>query len=369
MPHLVCDQLLYVPKVGQSLGPIHLTFSSPMFVVVVGDAAAGKSQLLRLISGQLSPTQGRVLFNSLETRRLNHDCPLVYTLGSWFKPHQSVSEALAWPLKVSGIPKTHREQLVRQIAQKFNLVSYLHQRVDTLSESCRAMLSIAQGLHSQTQLILCDNSLSGCSAATQAKLLQDLRDCSRYGLVVYATNKAQDVLQWSDYAVCLDAGQILDVVPTTEIQYARLSLKTALMLMPELCVISCPSQSYENGALIWLGEGPAIYVQGLPVGLLSNILIGVSPAAVSFTESAGRIPATVQVLKTHGAGPESEMVLSLGGQTMRKLWKHGGLPAVGESITIYISLEDCQFYDSSGHNLFNNNTGWTGTINFKSHVA
>lgn len=193
--------------------------------VVFGANGAGKSQLLKLVSGSVWPTPtGR------ERRRYRF-------AGEWHDTPQDVSEEIAyigperqdkyerydWNASVSRIvatghfrtdipldkPDANAIANVASQLRKIGITSLARRRFLTLSYGQRRLVLIARALASRPGLLLLDELFSGLDDEFRAVVKRWLDQSSRSRLPwVLAAHRGADIPASTTHALVLDAGRI-----------------------------------------------------------------------------------------------------------------------------------------------------------------
>ncbi len=159
-------------------------------LVVRGANGSGKSTLLRLIAGLLAPTEGRVELRcgarpvSDRTRLLGWcaaDAALYRELTGY--------EHLHWWAQTRGLP-ADRPTLTAHL-ERFELAHRAHEWVRAYSTGMRQRLRLALATYGDPPLLLLDEPDAGLDPSGLMLLRQVLDDQTRYGIALFATNRAE----------------------------------------------------------------------------------------------------------------------------------------------------------------------------------
>lgn len=208
-------------RVRHSLGGFNLEAQFGMdreSCVLFGPSGSGKSSLLRLLAGLLSPQEGymrlgdrvlmdtsRGIFVPAEARRIS----LCFQSLALF-PHMSALENVAY-----GIKGDRRGRLDRA-AQWLELVHmkgledrYPHQ----LSGGQRQRVALARAMAAEPELLLLDEPFSALDGPLRRSLRRELRELQRQaGIpVVYVTHHMDDVCALGDRVVIVKDGLVRGV--------------------------------------------------------------------------------------------------------------------------------------------------------------
>ncbi|MBS7625825.1 ATP-binding cassette domain-containing protein [Candidatus Bathyarchaeota archaeon] len=145
----------------QVLKDIDFKVQSGEVFVLVGPNGAGKTTLLRILDLLEEPTEGRILFNETPVDYSAKDkVALRRRIGMLFQQTKlfdmSVSDNIAYGLKVRGEDKVTIEGKVRETLKLVQLQGYERKNALTLSGGEAQRVSLAQALVTEPELLLLD---------------------------------------------------------------------------------------------------------------------------------------------------------------------------------------------------------------------
>jgi molybdopterin-binding protein len=179
-------------------------------LVIIGPTGSGKTTVLNLIAGFVTPDQGSIIVDGLdmtkdpvESRRVGY----AFQSPSLF-PHLTVYENI-----VFGLDKKSRKENKIQIMDLLNDLSVSHlssRRVQGLSGGEMQKIALARVLVTKPKIMLMDEPLSQLDSPTKTKLRLDLRRVLKNQCVptIYVTHFEDDVYGLADTVCTLQDGII-----------------------------------------------------------------------------------------------------------------------------------------------------------------
>jgi phospholipid/cholesterol/gamma-HCH transport system ATP-binding protein len=169
------------------LDGLDLTLREGETLAILGKSGIGKSVLLKVITGLLHPTAGRVTLWGTEIDGLSEDAwgPLRRRMGMVFQAgalfdSMSVFENVAFPLRERrGISEEEVERIVRERLEWVELPKTEGLRVSELSGGMRRRLAVARTLAADPKFILYDEPTTGLDPVTGRKIALLMRDLDR----------------------------------------------------------------------------------------------------------------------------------------------------------------------------------------------
>ena len=185
-------------------------------IAVIGNNGAGKTSILRGVSGLVRPHAGEVWFKGINTaalgahRKVEMGMALIPE-GRLIFADQSVYDNLV----LGAYTRWNRERLavLSEFDEMFELFPFLkerlHQRAGSLSGGEQQMLAIARGLLSKPILLMIDELSLGLAPKIVEQLMLLLRNLNAKGqTIVLVEQLASHALAIADYAYVIGHGKV-----------------------------------------------------------------------------------------------------------------------------------------------------------------
>jgi molybdate transport system ATP-binding protein len=220
-------------KVEKRLGEFFISarFESEGGVTgLFGASGAGKTTLVNMIAGLITPDRGRIeldhttLFDSaaginvpVHRRRIGY----VFQEGRLF-PHLSVAANLDYGRRMQGLARNGAE--MEHIVALLDIGNLLDRRPGRLSGGERQRVAVGRALLMRPRLLLLDEPLASLDATRKREILpylEKLRDEARVPMV-YVSHNAGELARLATSVVRLDGGQVAAVGGTELLDVADL---------------------------------------------------------------------------------------------------------------------------------------------------
>jgi peptide/nickel transport system ATP-binding protein len=200
---------------------------------LVGESGCGKTTLGRTLLRLIEPTTGKIIYNNADITQLSKeqlkdlrkDVQLIFQDPySSLNPRLTIGDAIAEPMKITGIEKNIRErkekvaELLERVSLSQNMMNrYPHE----FSGGQRQRIVIARALSMNPGFIVCDESVSALDVSVQAQVLNLLNELKRdLGLTMLFISHDLSVVRYMcDRIMVMNKGKIIERGPAEEVYY------------------------------------------------------------------------------------------------------------------------------------------------------
>lgn len=200
-----------------ALEDINLKIEDGEFVFIVGPSGAGKSTMLKLITREILPSSGKILFNDenillFREDKIPHLRRKIGTVFQDFKLllNRTVFENVAVPIEVLGKKDGEIEKEVSSVLEKVELLDKAEYFPAQLSGGEVQRTAIARAIVARPQVLLADEptgDLDPKTALDVVKIMEKINQDDKT-IVVMATHNATIVNHFKKRVIVLKKGKI-----------------------------------------------------------------------------------------------------------------------------------------------------------------
>ena len=199
-----------------ALDDINLKIEGSDFVFITGPSGAGKSTLLRLVTKELIPTSGQVLYNEEDISKIpkNKLHILRRRVGTVFQDfklllNRTVFENVALSLEVLKKSDREIEKEVSEALEKVGILGKADYFPAQLSGGEVQRTAIARAIVSKPEVVLADEPTGDLDPKTAEQVVELLEKINKDGTtVLMATHNASIVNKFKKRVVSLKGGKI-----------------------------------------------------------------------------------------------------------------------------------------------------------------
>ena len=186
-------------------------------VGVIGENAAGKSTLLKLITGTLRPTRGTI--------RANGRISAILELGMGFNPEFTGRRNAFHAAALLGLSRPALNAALPEICEFSELGAYFDQPVRTYSSGMQMRLAFAVATARQPDILIVDEALSVGDAYFQHKCMQRIRAFKEAGTTLLFVSHSQEAVRMlCSRGMLLEEGRlVMDADAPSVIDFYRAS--------------------------------------------------------------------------------------------------------------------------------------------------
>lgn len=221
-----------------ALDSVSIDIKPGEIVGLLGKNGAGKSSLMRVLTGFMQPTEGVVHFDGLELR----DNAKIIQAQIGYLPENnilydemSVFDYLAFVSEIRGVPKSKRMELLSEAIFKTGLESKVRSSIFELSKGYKQRVGVAQALIHDPKLLILDEPTNGLDPTQVLQirgLIKELKTANTAVLV--SSHILNEVELLCDRVIMLDSGKkTVDVAMNDFIATGKIKL-TVSSLSQEL---------------------------------------------------------------------------------------------------------------------------------------
>jgi ABC-2 type transport system ATP-binding protein len=178
----------------------------------LGPNGAGKSTTMRMITGFMPPTAGKVTVGGhnvaespLEAKRLIGYLP--ENAASY--PDMTVKGFLEFVAELRGLKGSKRKQAVNRVVELCFLDSVLRQSIDTLSKGYKHRTCLAQALIHDPEVLIMDEPTDGLDPNQKHEVRNLIRTLGKNKAIVFSTHILEEVDAACTRAIIIDRGKIV----------------------------------------------------------------------------------------------------------------------------------------------------------------
>lgn len=174
------------------------------FTFLVGENGSGKTTLIKLITGILAPSSGRISFDGLPVGSMEYRKRIAY-LPQVFDvyPQLRVREVLSFVAGLNGVKAN-----VEQAAARAGASEFLDKKMKCCSEGMRRRAGIASTLIGDPDIVIMDEPTAGVDPGERIAFYRTVKECFEGKTVLISTHVLGDADYLADNIAMLSRGSL-----------------------------------------------------------------------------------------------------------------------------------------------------------------
>ena len=183
------NKLSFDVKKGQTVG-------------IIGTNGSGKSTILKIITGVLTPTTGTVMVDGKISALLE--------LGAGFNMDYTGIENIYMNGTMMGFTKKEMDEKLQEILDFADIGDFVYQPVKTYSSGMFVRLAFALAINVEPEILIVDEALSVGDVFFQAKCYRRMEEIRKSGTtILMVTHDMGSIIKYCDKVVLLNRGEFI----------------------------------------------------------------------------------------------------------------------------------------------------------------
>lgn len=194
-----------------AVGDVSFSIGQGEIVGLLGHNGAGKTTIMKMLTGYLEPTSGHISINGMDVET---DSETVQNSLGYLPenlpvyPEMSVIDYLFYCAQVRNLPENQQESAVKEAIQKTELQEKAFSAIDTLSRGFKQRVGVAQALIHNPKLLILDEPTNGLDPHQTAQMRRLITNLASDATVILSTHIMQEVDAVCNRVLILDGGKL-----------------------------------------------------------------------------------------------------------------------------------------------------------------
>lgn len=185
-----------------ALNTISFAVEKGQTVGIIGTNGSGKSTILKIITGVLTPTSGQV--------EVKGKISALLELGAGFNMDYTGIENIYMNGTMMGYSKKEMDEKLQEILDFAEIGDFVYQPVKTYSSGMFVRLAFALAINVEPEILIVDEALSVGDVFFQAKCYRRMEEIRKSGTtILMVTHDMGSIIKYCDKVVLLNKGEFI----------------------------------------------------------------------------------------------------------------------------------------------------------------
>lgn len=216
----------------KAVDDVSFTIGQGEIVGLLGHNGAGKTTIMRMLSGTLEPDAGTISFDGVDPTQ----DPKAVQLALGYLPESLpvypemlVADYLDYAAAVKGIEPEKRRAEITRVVNETDILSKLLDPISTLSRGYKQRVGVAQAILGKPRLLILDEPTNGLDPSQTEQMRRLIQGLARSATVILSTHIMQEVDAVCDRVLILRNGKLVVDAKLEELRDSKeLRLLTSL---------------------------------------------------------------------------------------------------------------------------------------------
>ena len=194
------------------------------FLCVVGTSGSGKTTMMKMINGLLTPDEGELLISGKNVKDediISLRRKIGYAIqGNGLFPHMTAAENIGYVPKLEGADDKTIEGIVDKMLKLVGLSADVKEKYpDELSGGQQQRVGLARAYANSPLILLMDEPFGAVDSITRYQLQKDLKEIHKATncTIVFITHDIQEAFKLGTHILVMDEGKIQQYGTTDEV--------------------------------------------------------------------------------------------------------------------------------------------------------
>lgn len=186
-----------------ALNKVSLDVKKGEILGIVGTNGSGKSTILKIITGVLTPTSGDI--------EINGKISALLELGAGFNPEYTGIENIYLNGTMMGYTKAEVDEKLKDIIDFADIGDFINQPVKTYSSGMFARLAFAVSINVDPDILIVDEALSVGDTRFQKKCYRKMEELKKEKTIILVTHDIGVISKFCDRVAWIEKGELREV--------------------------------------------------------------------------------------------------------------------------------------------------------------
>lgn len=186
-----------------ALNDISLDVKKGEILGIVGTNGSGKSTILKIITGVLTPTSGEI--------EIDGKISALLELGAGFNPEYTGIENIYLNGTMMGYTKDEIDKKLKDIIDFADIGDFINQPVKTYSSGMFARLAFAVSINVDPDILIVDEALSVGDTRFQKKCYRKMEELKKEKTIILVTHDIGVISKFCDRVAWIEKGELREV--------------------------------------------------------------------------------------------------------------------------------------------------------------